>query len=68
MANENRPVIYTITIPADNKVRIYTKDTRVSEGNRDITYDASKVPLTGWLTFITGTLNKQGFAVLFEMD
>ena len=63
---QNTPIIYTITNGTEKNVRVYTKDARVTENNRDVTFDRDL--LFTMLEFITGTLNRQGFAVLFEAD
>ena len=63
--NTERPITYTIA-RKNEQVRIYTKDARVDEGNKDVTFDM--VYLFGIMQFITGTMNEKGYAVLFEVE
>lgn len=63
---ENTPITFTITPKDDGKILAYTNDTRVVEHNKQVEFD--KDMLLSMMNFITGTLNRQGFAVLFEVD
>ena len=62
---EDRPITFTITQESDS-IRIYTKDGRVAEGNREVRTESNL--LLSMMVFIAGTLNNAGFAVLFEVD
>ena len=64
---EERPVTYTITSEDDVHYKIYTKDSRVSEGDANIEHIHIS-NLFNELTIITSVLNDLGYAVLFEVD
>lgn len=63
---EERPIVFTITQEGNGNIRIYTKDGRVDECNREVITEINL--MLQLMTFITGTLNNQGYAVLFEID
>lgn len=63
---EDRPITYTITPKDNGKILAYTQDTRVLKHNKQVEFD--KDMLLTMMNFITGTMNRQGFAVLFEVD
>jgi hypothetical protein len=63
---EERPIVFTITQVDNGNIRIYTKDGRVNECNREVITEINL--MLQLMTFITGTLNNQGYAVLFEVD
>ena len=65
MAYENRPVIYTIA-SENGQTRIYTNDARVEKRSRDVTFKNNL--LLQMMEFVTGTMNRLGFAVLFEVE
>ena len=67
MIKESRPIIYTITLEDDVHYRIYTKDSRVSEGDANIEHIHIS-NLFKELTIITSVLNDEGYAVLFDVD
>ena len=62
----NTPITFTITPKDDGNILAYTKDTRVMQCNKQVEFN--KDMLLTMMNFITGTLNRQGFAVLFEVD
>ncbi len=64
---EERPVTYTITSEDDVHYRIYTKDSRVSDGDANIEHIHIS-NLFNELTIITSVLNDMGYAVIFEVD
>ena len=63
---EDRPVVYTVTHVDTSRVRIYTKDGRIREGDNDIIVTLSN--LLNEMVIISKILNDEGFAVLFEVD
>ena len=65
MANEENPIIFTITY-SEGKIKCYTKDLRVEEENREVEFD--RETLLVMMQFITDILNRQGYAVLFEAE
>lgn len=67
MIREERPVTYTITCEDDVHFRIYTKDSRISEGDANIEHIHIS-NLFKELTIISSILNDMGYAVLFEVD
>ena len=62
---EDRPVVYTITEIDPINIRIYTKDSRVKDGDDDITIASGN--LMAEMIVISEILNNEGFAVLFEV-
>ena len=66
MANFENPIVYTITHDTDKYV-LRTKDLRVEEYNRYVEVPEN-LEIFQMLTFITGTINRLGYAVLFEID
>ena len=67
MVREERHVTYTITSEDDVHYRIYTKDSRISEGDANIEHIHIS-NLFKELTIISSILNDEGYAVLFEVD
>lgn len=63
---EDRPVVYTITELDPTNIRIYTKDSRVKDGDNDITIASRN--LMAEMIIISEILNDEGYAVLFEVD
>ena len=63
---EDRPITFTITQLHTGNCMIYTKDGRVKKSESEII--VSKNMLMSMLIVITGVFNKQGYAVLFEVD
>lgn len=64
--NEERPVVYTISEINHIDVRIYTKDSRIKDGDNDITVcNGNLLPM---MINISTILNDEGYAVLFEVD
>lgn len=63
MDSEERPIVFTITQNDTIHYRIYTKDSRT-----DIQANAGLDGLFDELICISEELNKQGYAVLFEVD
>ena len=66
MTREERPITFTITTVGNKGYRMYTKDARVQEKDRDITI--SDDMLFAMMTFASGVCNNKGYAVLFEVD
>lgn len=62
----DNPVIYTISEINHIDVRIYTKDSRIKDGDNDITVcNGNLLPM---MINISTILNNEGYAVLFEVD
>lgn len=66
MTREERPITFTITTVGNKGYRMYTKDARVEQSNRDVTF--SDKMLFQMMTFASGVYNEKGYAVLFEVD
>lgn len=66
MTREERPITFTITTVGNKGYRMYTKDARVDESNRDVTIADDM--LFAMMTFASGVYNNKGYAVLFEVD
>ena len=60
------PIIYTVSQLNGNACRLYTKDSRVKDGDRDITVSSSK--LINMMIVTSEILNNEGYVVLFEVD
>ena len=61
-----KPIVYTISQLGAKGVRIFTKDTRVAAGDKDITVTAKNV--ANMMTVISEILKDEGFSVLFKSD
>ena len=65
MTHEERPITFTIT-KIKRGYRMYTKDGRVQDGNRDVEFDDWQ--LFTMMSFASGVYGNQGYEVLFEID
>ena len=63
---EDRPIVYIITELDPINIRIYTKDSRVKDGDNDIQICSGN--LIKEMIIISELLNDEGYAVLFEVD
>ena len=63
MNREERPIVFTITQNDAVHFRIYTKDSRA-----DLQANVGYEGLFHMLVSISETFNRQGYAVLFEVD
>lgn len=66
MTREERPITFTITTVGNKGYRMYTKDARVQEKDRDVTISDNM--LFAMMTFASGVYNNKGYTVLFEVD
>lgn len=63
---EERPITFTISAEENGYYRMFTKDGRVDEFNRDVRFP--KDQLFAMMGLASGIYNNKGFAVLFEVD
>lgn len=62
--NEDRPIVFTISRETPNVYKVKTKDQRGHKYNNIITTNI----WFSWLCSVTRELNKEGYAVLFEVE
>ena len=66
MTHEERPITFTISMEEKGYYRMFTKDARVDDYNRDVR--CPEYQLFTMMCFASKVYNDKGFAVLFEVD
>lgn len=65
--NEDRPVVFTITQNSTRRGHVYKVTTRDPRGSHMNTIITENI-LFSWMVKVTTELNKDNYAVLFEVD
>ena len=64
---DERPVVFTVSSIDGASCRLYTKDGRIAEKDREVT-NVKYNKLLDTMVMVSEVLNNEGYAVTFEVD